>query len=444
MGMKSEFMNSTEESTSYKINTFLNLVLKIGSLGFNLLSIPLLISYLGEERFGIWQTLLSLGMIITVFNFGFDNGLRNEISFLLAKNERHNISRVVFGTFRFLSLATFIIAIPVIISVYYIGSNRFIEGLAVSNNEIMYSLLIFVVFSFLNNIFILTDSISLGFQRSFFTSLVQFILVFVFYIAIFGVKNNALDASLVYAVLIYSIIRVVTYVIYFISIKIKFNLEILKDLSLGGVKNMSYNFFILQLLSLAYLYIDNFAITYSLGPVKTAEYSIVYKIFFSIINIFSILLIQFWDSSRMAYVREDYKWIKKMVIRLLLLNVLVLGGCLIISVFSNEFMEIFLGDSKLQFERKTFYLFSIYTFIHCFFSVFINLFNGINLFSYQKLALIIMLIIYVLALIFGNLSTYGYDFILITKILSTVVVLPILIIPYIKNFYLRKNHKLGV
>lgn len=442
--MKSEFMNSTEESTSYKINTFLNLVLKIGSLGFNLLSIPLLISYLGEERFGIWQTLLSLGMIITVFNFGFDNGLRNEISFLLAKNERHNISRVVFGTFRFLSLATFIIAIPVIISVYYIGSNRFIEGLAVSNNEIMYSLLIFVVFSFLNNIFILTDSISLGFQRSFFTSLVQFILVFVFYIAIFGVKNNALDASLVYAVLIYSIIRVVTYVIYFISIKIKFNLEILKDLSLGGVKNMSYNFFILQLLSLAYLYIDNFAITYSLGPVKTAEYSIVYKIFFSIINIFSILLIQFWDSSRMAYVREDYKWIKKMVIRLLLLNVLVLGGCLIISVFSNEFMEIFLGDSKLQFERKTFYLFSIYTFIHCFFSVFINLFNGINLFSYQKLALIIMLIIYVLALIFGNLSTYGYDFILITKILSTVVVLPILIIPYIKNFYLRKNHKLGV
>lgn len=437
-------MDSTEESTSYKINTFLNLVLKIGSLGFNLLSIPLLISYLGEERFGIWQTLLSLGMIITVFNFGFDNGLRNEISFLLAKNERHNISRVVFGTFRFLSLATFIIAIPVIISVYYIGSNRFIEGLAVSNNEIMYSLLIFVVFSFLNNIFILTDSISLGFQRSFFTSLVQFILVFVFYIAIFGVKNNALDASLVYAVLIYSIIRVVTYVIYFISIKIKFNLEILKDLSLGGVKNMSYNFFILQLLSLAYLYIDNFAITYSLGPVKTAEYSIVYKIFFSIINIFSILLIQFWDSSRMAYVREDYKWIKKMVIRLLLLNVLVLGGCLIISVFSNEFMEIFLGDSKLQFERKTFYLFSIYTFIHCFFSVFINLFNGINLFSYQKLALIIMLIIYVLALIFGNLSTYGYDFILITKILSTVVVLPILIIPYIKNFYLRKNHKLGV
>src|SRR5690606_12273632 len=134
------------------------------------------------------------------------------------------------------------------------------------------------------------------------------------------------------------------------SIKIKFNLEILKDLSLGGVKNMSYNFFILQLLSLAYLYIDNFAITYSLGPVKTAEYSIVYKIFFSIINIFSILLIQFWDSSRMAYVREDYKCIKKMVIRLLLLNVLVLGGCLIISVFSNEFMEIFLGDSKLQFE----------------------------------------------------------------------------------------------
>lgn len=437
--MKSEFMNSTEETASYKINTFLNLLLKIGSLGFNLLSIPLLINYLGEERFGIWQTFLSLGMIITVFNFGFDNGLRNEISFLLAKNERHNISKVVFGTFRFLSLATFIIVLPLIIGVYYIGSNRFIEGITVSNEEIMYSLLIFIFFSFLNNIFILTDSISLGFQKSFFTSLVQFVLVFVFYVAIFGITNNALGANLVYTVLIYSIIRVVTYVIYFISVKIKFGLKILKDFSLGGVTKMSYNFFLLQILGLTYLYIDNFAITYSLGPVKTAEYSIVYKIFFSVINIFSILLIQFWDSSRMAYVREDYKWIKKMVIQLLLLNGLVLVGCLIISFFSNEFMEIFLGDSKLQFEKKTFYLFSIYTFIHCFFSVFINLFNGINLFSYQKLALIIMLSIYVIALIFGNLSTYGYDFILIIKILSTVAVLPILIIPYIKKFYLRKK-----
>lgn len=436
-------MNSTEETASYKINTFLNLLLKIGSLGFNLLSIPLLINYLGEERFGIWQTFLSLGMIITVFNFGFDNGLRNEISFLLAKNERHNISKVVFGTFRFLSLATFIIVLPVIIGVYYIGSNRFIEGITVSNEEIMYSLLIFIFFSFLNNIFILTDSISLGFQKSFFTSLVQFVLVFVFYVAIFGITKNALGANLVYTVLIYSIIRVVTYVIYFISVKIKFGLKILKDFSLGGVTKMSYNFFLLQILGLTYLYIDNFVITYSLGPVKTAEYSIVYKIFFSVINIFSILLIQFWDSSRMAYVREDYKWIKKMVIQLLLLNGLVLVGCLIISFFSNEFMEIFLGDSKLQFERKTFYLFSIYTFIHCFFSVFINLFNGINFFSYQKSALIIMLSIYVIALIFGNLSTYGYDFILIIKILSTVAVLPILIIPYIKKFYLIKNHKLG-
>src|SRR5690606_10722717 len=143
----------------------------------------------------------------------------------------------------------------------------------------------------------------------------------------------------------------------------------------------------LQALGLTYIYIDNFAITYSLGPVKTAEYSIVYKLFFSIINIFSILLIQFWDSSRVAYLRNDFNWIKKMVIRFLLLNGLILIGCLIISQFSKELMVVFLGNSKLEFERTTFYLFSIYTFVHCFFAIFINLFNGINLFSYQKIAL---------------------------------------------------------
>ncbi|CAH8282823.1 O-antigen/teichoic acid export membrane protein [Mariniflexile fucanivorans] len=428
-------MKSSNETKSYKINTFLNLFLKIGSLGFNLLTIPLLINYLGEERFGIWQTFISLTMIITVFKLGYDNGLRNRITALIAKDQKDEISGIVYGAFSHISKTTFFIAFPLIIIVYNIDPTRFIEDVTIPKEEIIYSLLIFLFFSFLNNILSLTDSISLGFQKSFFTSSVQFVFVFVFYIVIFCFFKIELGSSLIYTVLTYCVVRLIVYILYFFFVKKKFRLKVLKYTNIDSFKKMSYNFFIIQGLGLTYMYIDNFAITYSLGPVKTAEYSIIYKLFFSIINIFSILLIQFWDSSRLAYLKNEFVWIKKMIIRFSLLSVLILLGCLTVSVFAKELMFMFLGNSELEFERTTFYLFSIYTFVHCLFAIFINLFNGINLFSYQKIALVVMLMIYLSALIFGNLSTYGYNLILIIKIICTIVVLPILIVPYLRKFY---------
>ena len=51
------------------------------------LSLPLMISYLGQEQFGVWSTLITVMSWIVFFDLGIGNGLRNKVTQSLEKNE---------------------------------------------------------------------------------------------------------------------------------------------------------------------------------------------------------------------------------------------------------------------------------------------------------------------------------------------------------------------
>jgi len=57
---------------------------KIFAVGFSFLVVPLMVCYLGSEKYGIWSTLLSLVSWMLFFDFGLANGTRNRISEALA------------------------------------------------------------------------------------------------------------------------------------------------------------------------------------------------------------------------------------------------------------------------------------------------------------------------------------------------------------------------
>jgi len=51
-------------------------------------AVPLMIRYLGQERFGVWATILSVMSWIMFFDLGIGNGLRNKVAETLAKDEK--------------------------------------------------------------------------------------------------------------------------------------------------------------------------------------------------------------------------------------------------------------------------------------------------------------------------------------------------------------------
>ena len=50
---------------------------KVASIIANLVTVPLILNYLGAEQYGVWITITSVFLILGVADFGIGNGLLN-------------------------------------------------------------------------------------------------------------------------------------------------------------------------------------------------------------------------------------------------------------------------------------------------------------------------------------------------------------------------------
>ena len=75
----------------------------------SLISVPLSVRYLGSERFGLWMTITSLGLLLQFADFGMGNGLLNAISEANGKQDPEGARRyVASGFFMLLGIAIFL------------------------------------------------------------------------------------------------------------------------------------------------------------------------------------------------------------------------------------------------------------------------------------------------------------------------------------------------
>ena len=108
------------------------------SLLFNVLvvlisfiTIPIMVKYLGNEKYGVWSTLLSICSWILMFDVGLGNGLRNKLAEFIPKQEFKIVRKYISTTY----FATFCIAL-FFISVFYFITNWIDWTTVFNTNEI--------------------------------------------------------------------------------------------------------------------------------------------------------------------------------------------------------------------------------------------------------------------------------------------------------------------
>jgi hypothetical protein len=162
-----------------------------------------------------------------------------------------------------------------------------------------------------------------------------------------------------------------------------------------------------------------------LGAEQTAEFSIVSRIFFAIIGVFSVLLIQLWNSVTEANLRNDNKWILRAAKRLFFIAVLILLGSIILSINKNSILHIWLGKQFVNISSSTFYLFSFYTFFHCLNAIIVNIQNGLGLLKLQIISTSASILIYLSGCLLFSMNDYGYNYLIVLKIIGTIVAIGI-------------------
>jgi O-antigen/teichoic acid export membrane protein len=155
---------------------------------------------------------------------------------------------------------------------------------------------------------------------------------------------------------------------------------------------ISIKFFIIQICSVIIFSTDSFIITKVLGPSEATSYQLVLKLF----NIFTLLMgiitTPLWSAYTTALYSENYKWMKRIFIKNLLL-LIPIGILMFAFIFiTRPILTIWIGHT-ISVDDNLVFLIAIYTFLLVWINIFSYFLNGINKVNNQMIFMILGAII---------------------------------------------------
>jgi O-antigen/teichoic acid export membrane protein len=393
---RSVFKRSMEERDRIiKQNILGSLIFQFFTNVLGLLVVPLSLSYIDNEKYGIW---LNASVIVTWLqnmNFGMGFGMQNKVAEAMAKGEDNLAKEYVTIVYRYSTLIAIGIFILGAMGSFFINWNRLFNS-SVSSAELfsitIIAFLCFLIYFVLGNIIPLFNALKRTSVPKFFGLLTNAVtVVFLYCINKFS-HNNLTLVALALAMptpLIYLFGNV-----FFFKRDLKLlrpGWKIKEKKHVKDVFNLGMKFFLMQLTTLVITQSGVFIITQYLGPAEVTPYNIVTRYFYFVFFIFALGITPYWSGFTEAYYKKDFKWIKKGMRQLMLAGIAGSVLVLIMLIISFKLIPIW---SKHSFDVNQYkvliYSSAIYT-VTLFFSSIIAVFlNGLSL---LRLQLIVQLII---------------------------------------------------
>ncbi|NQU35366.1 MAG: polysaccharide biosynthesis protein [Bacteroidetes bacterium] len=330
-----------------------NIIASFGLKGFSILVgfllVPLTLNYLSPLKYGIWLTLSSIIGWFGFFDIGLGNGLRNKLAEAFALKD-YKLSKIYIST----TYAALSIIIGSVYVLFFI-MNSYLNWAIILNTSLEMSVelncVAMIVFSFfalrfvLKLIGVILTADQLPAYNSIFDSIGNIFTLIAIYIVTTSSKGSLLYVSIIYTATPVIVLIIASF--YFFNGKYKvikpsikyIDFKYLKPLAGLGVK-----FFLLQIAVIIIFSTDNLIITQILGPAEVIPYNIAFKYFGIPIMIFSIILTPFWSAFTDSISKNDIKWIKTALTKLISIWFLVVVVVIIMLVFSKYFYIMWIGD----------------------------------------------------------------------------------------------------
>lgn len=340
-------------------------IVKIFSVGINLITVPLTVNYLGAERYGLWMTISSLLVFLGFADLGLGNGLLNAISKAHGKGSIKDAQIAVSSTFFMLLAISLILLLGFTISFPFVAwDSIFNVKTPIAIAESGPTMIVLIITLLINMPLGIVQRIQDGYQEGFKN---QLWLIVGSLISFGGLLITiALKAGLPWLVIAFSSGQIIATIANGINMfarkrqylipKIKyFDFEISKKLINAGLI-----FFILGLFTLVGNSSDNIVIAHTLGASSVAGYEIVKKIF--MVTMLTQFVIQpLWPAFGEAMHSGDYAWAQKTLKKALLYSI-GLGAivALPLLMFGKQLITIWVGE---EFAPTWSLLFGFYIFV---------------------------------------------------------------------------------
>lgn len=416
-------------------------IYKAFSIIINFFLVPLSISYLGSEQYGLWLTIFSFIGWFSFFDFGIGNGLRNKLASSMAIKDV-SLSKAYVSTayFGITSIILFVLLLS-IIPFYLIPWDTIFNYK--NNNQSIGQVIsvVFIIFS-VNLVLKMITSIYYADQNSSMSGLIQLLGQIIIVIGIYIALQISTASLLLYASIVLGsqmlVLLLVTIIAFcgryrLIRPSIKaFDKNLLNDiLSLGG------KFFLMQITYIIIISTDNFIINYFLGAQEVTIFNIAFKYFMIATMGMSIITEPYWSAFTNAAAQGDIEWIKESVKNLLKISIFM-SFAIIFMVFSaNIFYELWIGkEIIIPFELTI--LIGCTTILQVFVQVFIIFING---YGKLKVQLYLGVLLAIINIFLSVLFISYYDFGVISVVIATLITRVVELLVYQKQVFMIINEK---
>ena len=382
-------------------SALLNMALKPVSAVLSLVYTPILLGYLGDEKYGLWATILSVITWISFFDIGIGNGLRNLLSRLVAEKKEEEAKRAVSTAYIVLSLVatvllTFLVILVFLADWYYVFSTT------VSLDIV---LLITFFFICVNFVLALSNSILYALHRAEIVSVRNCLVQAANIICLLVVRRFS-EGNLVVIAILFGATSAVFYTEASIAIfrshtflrpSIRyFDKSMIREISSIGVK-----FFVIQLMGLLLFTVDNVLITHYFGAMKATPFSITNKVFNTAYSAFAAFIVPYWSRTTVAFSQGDTRWIRDSIQKVSIVGFVFIVCYFGIAIVFDPVMSLWLNRS-LDNQEGLVFLMALFYSLYTVLGIECQFINGTGMITAQLIVYIIIGSLNVpLSIIFG-------------------------------------------
>lgn len=428
--METNGVGINTRSEQYFLQVKASLVYKILAIAASFFLTPLMIHYLGEDRFGVWVIIFSFFSWTVFFDLGLGNGLRNNVSESLSLKKRLEASELISSSYIFISIMSGVLFVVFFFTVFAVDWRMVFNTNDIPEHELRLSVLISGFFFFATFVLSLVKHLLHAIQRTSWVVVLQ-MLTNVLALMLVGILYVFFDANLIYLAIIYgmSILLppLMANLLFF-----KINNDILpsfKKFSSAKIKtvmSLGFQFFIIQLAVLMLFSIDRIIVAQLFGPAQVSQYQVVFKLFSLIFIVNSIFLVPLWSAYSDAIARNDIIWMAKSLKNSNFLFIVLVAISFILMLSGPYIVRLWIGVD-FSVEKDLFVAFFVYAAVRVWCGIYSHFLNGISRLKVQMWIAVVQVVINVpLSIYLGGLfGLQGVVYATVFSLLLSAVGLPL-------------------
>ena len=325
-------------------SSLINLIIKPLSLVLSLVYTPMLLNYLGSEKYGLWATILSITSWINYCDVGIGHGLRNLLAGQIAKNEMEEVKKSISTAYVCMTMIAGILLVITALASIFVNWNW------VFNTTIDMTLTVILSFIFIciNFVLALSNTILYAMQKSELVSVRSIMMQGINIIGIFFLSKVS-EGNLVLVSILFGAGTMITYLLNTIRLLKEYaffrpSLRLFEKKYIKSICNVGIKFFVIQIAVILMYTVDNLLISRYFGAEAVTPYSMINRIYTAGYGFFTAIMVPIWSASTAEIAKGNFKWFEKAIKKLNIVTLIFSIGYIVVGVLFVPLSEIWLGQ----------------------------------------------------------------------------------------------------